>query len=1128
MKLKKLTIDNIASIEHAEIDFEQEPLAGSEVFLITGKTGAGKSTILDAICLALYATTPRMVNNRMQGDAPDGEQSLTLRDARQLMRRNTGSCYAKLTFTGSNEIDYEATWAVARAYNKPGRKLQSKTWTLKSGATGKTLTKDREIEAEINLAIGLDFKQFCRTVMLAQGDFTRFLNSTDNEKAEILEKITGADAYSRISAKIFELTSNKKAELENAAQKVEGVILLNDTEINERKEHIGQTDAAIRQTASNIDLIKSQLLWLENINELSRKQADAVKQLREAECERNSVGFKEKELTVTQWTSTANARACIDQIEKDTATIQILKVDLDKLQIQYRNLKGGVLQATHRHAKLIEKLQEIERNLSILEPDKEVFANIGTITELIGQKNKCHEVIKNSRAKIVELEEMLVKLKPEQLSACQRCENLANSVNSLETIITSKTESLSKEEVEKLRMRREQLTQLNGNLTLALDRLKSRENAIKAVAEERQWIENEQTALTKMKHTIEEATKDVTQKEVAMTEAKIALEKQRDSVDKFARQMRSRLQPGDSCPVCGQKISASLPSDEDLNLLTCVAQEAFNIAEQNHKNSLSVEMKLTAEFKTRTVQLDKASKRLATDKSVEESTNALAACLKSCGLDERSENIEQEINQKKHDSAEELRLLSTKISAIEVREKALRTEAEELGKIRKQLQKETETKLELEKRSAEYKKGIEAATELCMLKTKESAEASSRIERLTSNSRWNCIKNEAEVLADIKHAAARYSELNENLGIITDQATELRAEIELAVEQMENIESAIPEWKTSECPSNQTDYRELKRRATQLGIEVGRIKAMSDSALSARNTRQSELNEFLHTHKEITLERLKHLASLNSELIKCINNEITDVNGRERAGRALQQEWTGKLIKALSSRPSMELSPDKGTLETEQAAKEKELTTLMETKASITAELTADAKARDKIKDLICEREKCRDEYLKWEALNMLLGEKNGGKFRKIAQSYILASLIDNANKYMAQLTDRYTLSVIPGTFVITLADAYQGYTTRSAATISGGESFLVSLSLALALSDIGSRLSVDTLFIDEGFGSLSGEPLQNAIATLRTLHSTTGRRVGIISHITELRECLPVQIKVEREGNFSASKIEI
>ena len=126
------------------------------------------------------------------------------------------------------------------------------------------------------------------------------------------------------------------------------------------------------------------------------------------------------------------------------------------------------------------------------------------------------------------------------------------------------------------------------------------------------------------------------------------------------------------------------------------------------------------------------------------------------------------------------------------------------------------------------------------------------------------------------------------------------------------------------------------------------------------------------------------------------------------------------------------------------------------------------------------EKEILRADHEKWNRLNMLIGDATGKKFRQIAQSYILSNLIASANSYMKTLTDRYTLKVTPGTFVIMIEDAYQGYASRAASTISGGESFLVSLSLALALSDIGQKLAVDILFIDEGFGTLSGEPLQN------------------------------------------------
>lgn len=275
MILQKLTIHNIASIEHATIDFEAQPLADSEVFLITGKTGAGKSTILDAICLALYANTPRLDNTNMQGKTKDQDKEIKLKDPVQLMRRNTAEAYTALLFTGSNGVHYEAIWSVARAHNKVTGKIQSKKWSLHNLDTDHTYTKDKEMQEEISRAIGLDFKQFCRTTLLAQGEFTRFLNSKDDDKAEILEKITGVDAYSKIGVKIFEKTSAIKKLWEDAQLKTAGITLLSEEEKankNAELETLAEQDQHLR---TSIEAINKKLTWLKEEQELRLRHAQA-------------------------------------------------------------------------------------------------------------------------------------------------------------------------------------------------------------------------------------------------------------------------------------------------------------------------------------------------------------------------------------------------------------------------------------------------------------------------------------------------------------------------------------------------------------------------------------------------------------------------------------------------------------------------------------------------------------------------------------------------------------------------------------------------------------------------------------------------------------------------------------
>ncbi len=128
----------------------------------------------------------------------------------------------------------------------------------------------------------------------------------------------------------------------------------------------------------------------------------------------------------------------------------------------------------------------------------------------------------------------------------------------------------------------------------------------------------------------------------------------------------------------------------------------------------------------------------------------------------------------------------------------------------------------------------------------------------------------------------------------------------------------------------------------------------------------------------------------------------------------------------------------------------------------------------------------------------------------------------------MRSLMPRYRLIGSPNSYNIDVEDSYEGYARRSAKHISGGETFVVSLALALALADIGTGLGVDTLFIDEGFGNLSGKALEDAVETLRSLRRRGGRRVGIISHIESLRDRIPVRIDVEQIPGRNSSKYTV
>ena len=200
MKLKKITIHNIASIEDAVIDFEVAPLCEESRFLICGPTGSGKSTLLDAISLALFGTTPRLENaaNESYTDKYDNFKSgipeaVRTDDPRMLMRRGALDASAELLFTDKDGRGLKSGWSCRRARGKSDGTIQD--WNLVLYDSDGAVLSNRKSETKrlIMERIGLSFEQFCRTTMLAQGDFTRFLKSNESEKSEILEKLTGTE-----------------------------------------------------------------------------------------------------------------------------------------------------------------------------------------------------------------------------------------------------------------------------------------------------------------------------------------------------------------------------------------------------------------------------------------------------------------------------------------------------------------------------------------------------------------------------------------------------------------------------------------------------------------------------------------------------------------------------------------------------------------------------------------------------------------------------------------------------------------------------------------------------------------------------------------------------------------------
>ena len=251
MKILAIRGRNLASLEgDFEIDFTAEPLLSAGIFAISGPTGAGKSTLLDAMCLALFARTPRTdqaKENNVKLQDVSNEQ-LSQSDPRFLLRRGTASGFAEVDFMALNGHRYRTRWSVARARDKENGRLQNPRLALYN------LDKEEEeqgtrsdLQARIIELIGLTFDQFTRSVLLAQNDFSTFLKAEQGEKASLLEKLTGTELYSAISRQIFEKNARAKEAFDLIRSRIQGIELLTDEEENDLRTRFAGTEKELQR-----------------------------------------------------------------------------------------------------------------------------------------------------------------------------------------------------------------------------------------------------------------------------------------------------------------------------------------------------------------------------------------------------------------------------------------------------------------------------------------------------------------------------------------------------------------------------------------------------------------------------------------------------------------------------------------------------------------------------------------------------------------------------------------------------------------------------------------------------------------------------------------------------------------
>lgn len=982
MKLRKLIIHNIASIADAEIDFSGEVLRDEAVFLICGETGSGKTTILDAICLALYNKTPRLSQATARESYTDvNGESITLSSPVQYLRKGSWEASVKLTFEAGGK-DWEASWSIHRANRKTDGRFQGIQWEVTDTASGIS-SKGSEIEKIISLS----FDEFKRTTMLAQGEFTAFLKSRDDEKSAILEKITGTGIYKDIGRRISERYRQSQLDYSAKQDIIKGItenMLDEDAEkrIAEDLELQKQKSSKLEEERNVLDKISKAFAEKDRLESEIKRHTQTLENAA-GECSRLKGGILYAE----------------EVLSKNEATLVETEEYL-KCESSYAEMYGN-------HAVIISELDRIT--------NEEI--NIGNIYTRIRQHTKALENISESKKKA---EETFGLRKASYDDMAEKVKRMTDAINEMPAESLRRT----KEAIETVTRLTTEEAKISGSL-------KETESKLSEV------LKKEAAASAHHKEA-EKRLEDTT----------ALYERMKESNEQWAKDARANLAVGSSCPVCGQTIAS---------------QEYLDSISDSHFESIltPVKEKLEVEKAQAATAAQEHLGYMAEVKHLQSLTATFRDNLQETATSLKKANEEYG---NPDCSKEHYGLICAKLEKVE-------------GMIR-----------EKDKMSADLNKAYEGVMEAQKLISEIS------------------LKQE-KCKGEIRAAEEAFKEAE---GRIRTSYGYARTNIKW------------PDWEDAWNSDRSGFASDLKARSESYSAALRK-----QNELKGVNGKIKEGLESIHLSYDDILSLMPSLAD-----VQC--GAKVKIERLEGCLNALKADITTSIAESANASRLLEeiLKNTAGYIKDEvsghMAQINKEILSANQTIGSYVNILDMNKDNRQKIGKILQELEACGKERDQWKALNDVFGKRDGEYFQKIAQGFIMNDILGRANHYLREITRRYILEAQHGSLNIVLRDMEQGGIPRSTSTISGGESFMVSLALALGLSSLGNGgISADILFIDEGFGSLSEDYLNTVIETLQKLHESSGKKVGIISHVEQLRERIGTKITVTKD-NQTTSRIVV
>ncbi len=1151
MTIKELHIRNIASIERGDIDFENglcDAISGepASLFLISGDTGAGKTAILDCIALALYMKTPRLagVTNVTKNEYVNNEgETIKVASIEQYTRLGISEhdeCYCEVRFTGNDGRDYHArlTLGMQRQRGKKTLKHSKPKWEVKVNEEDWRSGKN-EVEGIILNAIGLSFEQFGRMAMLAQGQFAAFLTGNKQEREAILEQLTNTERFSVYGTAIKNIFAKAKdsCALIKKEYETEKAHILDDDEKNQLEKYLKNLEEQLNNTDQQLSNCETRLKLATNIEKCQKDIIEATQQKLQIEQAIRQDDYRQDEELVKGWDSTTTQRQTLTKLKEHRLKILQAENEKNGLKDNFLQLKADFARRQEDIKTLETYIKDQQQWLTAQSHCEELYANAAVVMQ---QMNQYQDEKNDERAfeeKIKAEKEKTATLEENALLAAKKADKAATMAADMQN------------EIDRLTRQREAMRPEIVNSSL--DNATKQFSCLSQLREKLSQLQGSKEELQKMAVDIEERKSRLTILSLEMEKAKEALEMARKldeqatnrlhtmqtSVEDYFVAMRRNMarEQIETCPLCGQHIHHLHIDDDFRAMLTPLEKEKEESAKQLAKATEESE-KATKNHTAALTEVKSQSRQYQSlDKKIKDQAAAVETTARSLGIDTEqpmTPQVESAMAATKKE-AESLREQQRKAEDLQ---KVINTRLDEGKKLNKNA-----VKADSEKKNAE-KTRDDNKQEIIRLEVRRQ-ELSSHAQQLhgaitkalahLTNS-WDNRIEESKTL--LRNSAKEYTARKEELGADRQTLLTWQQAVKTIADTHAKIVALHPDWISLEGG----ELKCLKKGVEDWTHLYAEVVANDNKARESTGVvKECELSlQQYYAETGTTEAMLQALADKEKELWRArrrIEDTKTKLTSQSDALDKAQRQMNedNERLQAMTPGSNNAAMPISETIQL--LKQEKEMLTvrrddMMTQRGSIGNRLEENRKNIDHFKELAERLGRAQQRLGRWKTMNDYFG---GTRFRTLVQTYILHPLLNNANIYLTHITDRYKLTCSEENeqLAILVLDRYNKDQVRSITVLSGGERFMVSLALSLALSSLNRPgMNAGILFIDEGFGNLDEKSLHAVMSTLERLQEIAGqdiRRVGIISHREELSERIPVQIKVTRHGE-GRSRLEI